>query len=140
MGLVFHIRCITPRFAFSLMPPFPGDFRLPSCDLLLNAASNVCSHRNHLRITKHKPARSPKPGFHSFLCMSGLGLSFSSVASPTLKYYLQSFFFFVVFQVSFFDYQRNIQFLFHTCLCFHSLLPARQISEGSPPFLLMRTT
>ena len=45
-----------PTFCFltdATLPPFPSGFRLPSCDLLLEAVSNVCSQRSHHGLTKY---------------------------------------------------------------------------------------
>lgn len=128
-----------PMFCFltdATLPPFPSDFRLPLCDRLLAAVSSVCSQRSHRRLTK--PARSPKPGLHSFLCMPGPGPCFSSVACPTLKCSLQGVFCWLPGFFVWLSEEHRLP-LPHLSV-FSFSFPTRQISAGFPPSWPTRTT
>jgi len=89
---------------------FTSDFRLPSCDVLLKAVSNVFSHRSEHRLTKRSLLALPNQDFiHLYArqfhlcCLSSLTLFFAWL--------------FWCFQVSSqFDYQRSSPFPFHTCV------------------------
>lgn len=56
--------------ADATLPPSLSDFRLPSCDLVLEAVSNACSRRSHRRLTKHSLHVPQSQGFiYSYACL-----------------------------------------------------------------------
>lgn len=89
---------------------FTSDFRLPSCDVLLKAVSNVFSYTSEHRLTKCSLLALPNQDFiHLYACQFHL----CCLSSLTL-FFARLFW---CFQVSSqFDYQRNSAFPFHTCV------------------------
>lgn len=108
MGLVFHLRCITPRFAFSLVPPChpfqvtSGSLRvtfhsrlLPVCGLrgaIAGSGSIVCTFPK-ARIS-FIPMHAWAWALFLRCCLSNLTMFFAKL-------------FFVDFQFSLVDYQRK---------------------------------
>lgn len=141
MGLVFHLGCIAPRFAFSPMPPChpfqvtSGSRRVTFCLRLFP----VCVLRGAIAGWGGIACMFPKAGISFIPVRAWPWALFLQCCLSSLTMFFAKLFFFD-FQVSFFAYQGTIPFLFHTCLCFHSLLPTRRISEGSPPSRPTRTT
>lgn len=56
--------------ADATLTSFPSDFRHSSCDILLQAVSNVFSQRSEHRLTKHSLHVPPSQDFiHSYVCL-----------------------------------------------------------------------